>query len=83
MFFYVLEYKSEWAGKHFVKVERFMATSQLCSNCHQKKPMPLSLRTFECGECGMVVDRDLNASQNIKTAGLAALGFGPNACGGA
>lgn len=31
--------------------------------------MPLSKRVFECGQCGLEMDRDHNAAINIKEAG--------------
>ena len=83
LFIEMLRYKAEWAGKHFVKIGRFIATSKICSRCGEKQPMPLSVRTYSCGNCGLVADRDWNASLNIRAAGLAVLGFIPNACGGA
>lgn len=79
MFLRMLQYKAEWAGKHFVRIGRFVATTKACAACGQKQPMPLSVRTFACGVCGTVIDRDWNASLNIRSAGLAVL----NACGGA
>lgn len=82
-FLTMLKYKAEWAGKHFVSIGRFEASSQVCSICGEKKAMPLSVRTYSCGRCGMVRDRDWNASLNIRAAGLVVLGFVPNACGGA
>lgn len=84
LFLTMLKYKAEWAGKHFVKIGRFEATSKTCSACGVKKSMPLSVRTYACGGCGMVKDRDWNASLNIRAAGLAALGCkSQNARGGA
>jgi putative transposase len=79
LFLDMLKYKAAWAGKHFVQIGRFLATSQACSTCGEKKPMPLSVRTYACGGCGTVLDRDWNASLNIRAAGLAVL----NARGGA
>lgn len=79
LFLDMLKYKAEWAGKQFVRIGRFVATSQICSNCGERKPMPLSVRTYACGGCGLEVDRDWNASLNIRAAGLVVL----NACGGA
>lgn len=79
MFLGMLNYKAEWAGKHFVKIGRFEPTSQRCSGCGARKPTPLSVRIYECDSCGVVKDRDWNASLNIRAAGLAVL----NACGGA
>jgi len=79
LFLDMLKYKAAWAGKHFVLIGRFEASSKTCSTCRVKKPMPLSVRTYACGGCGMVMDRDWNASLNIRAAGLVVL----NACGGA
>lgn len=79
LFLDMLQYKAAWAGKHFVRIGRFEASSKTCSTCGEKKPMPLSVRTFACGGCGAVMDRDWNASLNIRAAGLVVL----NACGGA
>ncbi len=78
-FIEMLEYKAKWAGKHFVRIGRFEATSKTCSNCGEKKAMPLSVRTYVCDGCGMEMDRDWNASVNIRAAGLVVR----NACGGA
>ena len=76
LFFDMLRYKALWAGKHFVQNGRFLATSQVCSCCGEKKPMTLSVRTYACPGCGTVLDRDWNASLNIRAAGLAVLARG-------
>ncbi|MBU3913839.1 MAG: transposase, partial [Nanoarchaeota archaeon] len=52
-------------------------TSKTCSNCGTLLNIPLSKRKFKCLNCGFVCHRDLNASININTAGLAEI----NACG--
>lgn len=57
-------YKAEDAGKVVTKVDpRY--TSQICSKCGKKRNISLSERIYKC-ECGFVMDRDLNASRNIK-----------------
>lgn len=76
-FIAMLEYKAKWRGKHFVKGDRWEPTSQKCSGCGSKQPMPLGVRMYSCGDCGFVADRDYNAAINIRAAGLAVL-----ACGG-
>ena len=69
-FFRQLEYKSEWYGKHFVKVDP-KGTSQKCSCCgFVNKSLTLSDRQWECPECHSVLDRDLNAAINIKQKGM-------------
>ena len=47
-------------------VNRWYPSSKTCSRCGYKQPMPLNVRTYECGSCGFVIDRDLNAAINIK-----------------
>ncbi len=68
-FFEYLQYKCEWLGKVFVKVDRFYPSSKLCSACGNKKDMPLHIRVFDCEACGLKLDRDINASINIRSAG--------------
>ncbi|NEO56441.1 MAG: transposase [Okeania sp. SIO3B5] len=41
-------------------------TSQDCSNCGEKVPKELNIRTHSCPHCGIVIDRDWNAAINIK-----------------
>jgi len=65
-----LEYKSTWQSKTYQKVERYYPSSQLCSKCDSKQIMPLHLRTYVCKNCGNVIDRDFNASLNIKLRAL-------------
>jgi len=65
-----LSYKCEEAGKILHKVDKYYASSKICSNCGQKKKtLPLSQRVYSC-ECGNVMDRDHNAAINIATKGL-------------
>lgn len=65
----MLEYKLQDRGKYFVKVDKWYASSQICSNCGNKKQMKLSDRSYVC-ECGNNIDRDINAAINIKNEGL-------------
>ena len=49
-------------------VDRFYPSSKTCSNCGKiKKDLKLSDRIYKCS-CGLVIDRDLNASINLKNA---------------
>jgi putative transposase len=50
-------------------VNRFYPSSKTCSACGRVKDMPLRLRVYEC-ECGLSLDRDLNAAINILGQGL-------------
>ena len=70
MFVSMLEYKLRDRGGRLVKVDKWYPSSQTCSNCGHKQSMPLDIRTYTCPECGMVMDRDLNAAVNIRNEGL-------------
>jgi putative transposase len=72
--------KAEHHGREFHRIGRFEPTSQVCSACGANDgPKPLSVRTWVCGACGVVHDRDVNAAINILAAGRADKS---NACGG-
>lgn len=50
------------------QVDTFYPSSKMCSKCGNiKKDLKLSDRTYKCS-CGLVIDRDLNASLNLKQA---------------
>ena len=70
MFISMLGYKLGDRGKRLVKIDKWYPSSQICSECGHRKPMPLSERTYSCPRCGMVIDRDLNAAINIRNEGL-------------
>ena len=76
-----LEYKAEWYGSSFVVIDRFYPSSQLCSSCGHRQPMPLKLRTYDCDGCGISIDRDLNAAINIKNYSETADSSSAEACG--
>ena len=64
-----MEYKCEKYGIEFIQVDRFFPSSKLCSNCGQiKKNLKLSDRVYHC-DCGLHIDRDLNASLNLANYG--------------
>ena len=74
----MLEYKARLYGRTFIKIGRFQPTSQTCSACGVKDgPKPLHIRTWQCGSCGVWLDRDINAAVNVaKAAGLAVTACG-------
>jgi len=68
-----LEYKTRWYGSTLVKVDRFYPSSKTCNQCGTvKAKLSLDQRVFECGACGLAIDRDLNAAINLARHGLAA-----------
>jgi len=58
--------KAEATGSKVVSVNTFFPSSKRCHQCHHiKDDLTLNDRLYECQNCGMVCDRDLNASINI------------------
>ena len=72
MFTAFLKYKLKEQGKKLVKVDRFFASSQICSACGYKnvKTKDLALRQWDCPQCGTHHDRDINAAINIRNEGM-------------
>ena len=69
-----LVYKAKWNNIQVIEVPRFYPSSKTCSVCGiVKSDLKLSDRVFICPECGNKIDRDLNASINLKNYGLSAL----------
>ncbi|GAJ02056.1 unnamed protein product, partial [marine sediment metagenome] len=68
-----IQYKAEDAGRIYVEVNP-RGTTQRCSRCQSIVPKDLSVRIHSCPICGLVLDRDLNASFNILALGLQSLG---------
>ena len=67
-----LEYKTARTGTRLHVIDRWYPSSKTCSNCGTvKAKLPLSERVYHCEECGLVIDRDLNAAINIQVAGSA------------
>ncbi len=65
-----ISYKTKDEGKSLIKVNKYYASSKICSVCGNKKEkLALSERTYKC-ECGNIIDRDINAASNIAYEGL-------------
>ena len=86
IFFTMLKYKAEWQGKNILEIGRFEPSSKQCNICGvTNNNLKLSDRIWTC-ENGHTLDRDTNASINVKrfafykittTEGIS----GSNACG--
>ena len=64
-----IEYKSAWNNISVIIADRFFPSSKLCSTCgHIKQDLKLSDRIYKC-DCGNVIDRDFQASLNLKVYG--------------
>src|SRR5215472_11427889 len=72
-FVQMLGYKCVLAGKVLEVIDE-RDTSKTCSRCGHQQPMPLYKRTYRCGNCGLVMDRDDNSAVNIRERFLARLG---------
>ena len=68
----LLEWKCKIKGKFYYKINTYYPSSQICSHCGYKnsKLKDLSIREYNCPECGSHNDRDINASLNILLEGL-------------
>jgi len=75
-FLHMLTYKAERAGGWVEKVEP-RETTDRCSKCGEMVEKPLCVRVHRCPRCGLELDRDLNAAQNILQDGLKKVGWGP------
>lgn len=76
-----LEYKALWYGSIVVVIDRFYPSSKLCSHCGNIQPMPLHLRQYDCSNCSLSLDRDLNAAINIRNYSETAASSAVEACG--
>jgi putative transposase len=78
--------KAKIAGKHFVALDQWAATSKTCSCCgFRVAEMPLDVREWACNNCGTLHDRDINAACMVKHLGILELragGWHVPVCGG-
>ena len=80
-FLTILKTKAEARGITIVEAEQFYASSKTCSGCgHKKKDLQLKDRTYHCGQCGISIDRDVNAAINLRNVAVGQTET-QNACG--
>ncbi|KEI15977.1 transposase, partial [Clostridium novyi B str. ATCC 27606] len=66
-----MQYKCKLYGIEFIEADKWYPSSKTCSCCGAiKKDLKLSHRVYKCN-CGLVIDRDLNASINLSRYKLA------------
>lgn len=66
-----IKYKCEFNGIEFIQVDRWYPSSKNCSCCgNVKQDLKLKDREYVCDKCGLVIDRDKNASINLGNYGL-------------
>ena len=69
------QYKAQWSGTFFAQIDRFFPSSKRCNACGWiNESLTLKDREWTCHDCGQVVERDLNAAQNILQFGQAMVG---------
>ena len=67
-----LTYKAKWKFKKLYQVDTFYPSSQICSKCDYKNEITknLGIREYVCPNCHSMLDRDINAAENIMFEGL-------------
>ena len=61
-----LLYKASWYGSRVILADRWEPSSKRCSGCGWiDADLTLADRTFHCQQCGLILDRDLNAAINL------------------
>ncbi len=77
-----LQYKSVLRGSKVFVADRWYASSKKCSSCgNYKEDLPLSERVYNCMECQLEIDRDLNAAKCLEKLISTASFAGIKACG--
>ena len=72
----MLQYKAMFLGKQVVKIDKWFPSSKTCSSCGAiKTELGLSERVYKCDGCNSEIDRDLNASINIREVGRKLLAY--------
>ena len=70
-----LTYNARDRGHRVMVIGRFYTSSKMCSSCGETRAkLALSDRVFDCSNCGLTLDRDVNAARNIHREGLRLLG---------
>jgi len=71
-----LHYKLERQGKQLIVVDRYFPSTRMCHNCGYTLPHAVDYKqkTWTCPGCGAVLDREVNAAQNVKAVGLCSKG---------
>ena len=65
LFLNMLAYKMADRGRHFVKVDQWYLSSQLCSCCGRQKKLTLADRVYKC-DCSLSINWEYNAAINKK-----------------
>lgn len=70
MFRLLVKYKLERSGKYYILVDKWFASTKLCSVCNNKNDkITLAIQEWDCPHCGTHHNRDYNAAINIQREG--------------
>ena len=71
-----LNYKTEWAGKKLITIDKWYPSSQTCSECGfiNREVKDLKIRQWKCPNCGTWHDRDAKSAKNVLEEGLRTIG---------
>lgn len=76
-----LSYKAAWYQSEVIVADRFYPSSKRCHVCgHINKALTLSDRHWQCDDCGMTHDRDVNAAKNLAQLASTVSSTGIDAC---
>lgn len=64
-----ISYKCKLNGTRVITADWNYPSSQICSRCGSRHKIGPS-KTYTCPECGLVIDRDLNAALNLRDFGI-------------
>lgn len=76
-----LGYKGALYGTRIILADRWYPSTQTCSGCGAINKTPLGQRVYRCQSCGLVMDRDENASNNLVALGLRVIACGDGSAG--
>lgn len=67
----MIDYKMKERGKKLIEIERYYPTTKKCNYCgHIIDSITLKQRTWQCPNCRMIHNRDINAAINIRNRGI-------------
>lgn len=67
----MLKYKCQWHNRQLIVIDRWSPSSKTCNSCgHIMKDWNLGIREWDCPNCGIHHDRDVNAAKNILDEGM-------------
>ena len=66
----IFEHKCTKYGVTLIKADSQYPSTQLCSNCGHKRKLKNGKHVYRCPQCGLEMDRDLNAALNLRNLAI-------------